>query len=85
MIRLASVAVFILLLLLTTVVQPATQELRPPRLGDDRLVGLKWTFVRIRYSSDPGRLQQFRQTYWSDPWIIDGPVAEQISLAGWRE
>ena len=77
MIRLASVAVFILLLLLTTVVQPATQELRPPRLGDDRLVGLKWTFVRIRYSSDPGRLQQFRQTYWSDPWIIDGPVAEQ--------
>ena len=77
MIRLVSVAAFILLLLLTTVVQPATQELRPPRLGDDRLVGLKWTFVRIRYSSDPGRLQQFRQTYWSDPWIIDGPVAEQ--------
>ena len=60
-----------------TLAQPAAQELRPPRLGDDRLVGLEWTFVRILYSSQPGHLRQFRQTYWSDPWAIDAPAAEQ--------
>ena len=75
MTRVAAAAAFILLL--TTLARPAAQELRPPRLGDDRLVGLEWTFVRIRYSSEPGRLQQFRQTYWSDPWAIDAPAAEQ--------
>ena len=41
------------------------------------LDGLEWTFVRIRYSSEAGRLEQFRRRYWSDPWAIDGPAAEQ--------
>ncbi len=47
-------------------------QLVPPALD-----GLDWTFVRIRYSSEPDRLEQFRQRYWSDPWAIDGPAAEQ--------
>jgi len=38
----------VLIVLLTIWAGPAAQELRPPRLGDDRLVGLEWTFVRIR-------------------------------------
>ena len=57
---------------------PLAQELAPPRFGnDDTLAGLEWTFVRIRYRSEAGRLEQFRRTYWSDPWSIDGPAAEQ--------
>ena len=50
----------------------------PPRFGDDDLfAGLEWTFVRIRYRSEANRLAQFRRMYWSDPWSIDGPAAEQ--------
>ena len=41
------------------------------------LDGLVWTFVRIRYSSEAERLEQFRRRYWSEPWAIDGPAAEQ--------
>ena len=56
----------------------ATQTLSPPRFGDDDLLaGLEWTFVRIRYFSEPNRLEQFRRQYWSDPWAIDAPAAEQ--------
>ena len=47
----------------------------PP--GNPRLGGLEWTFVRIRYASEAGRLEQFRRIYWSDPWAIDAPAAEQ--------
>ena len=53
------------------------QELLPPQFRDDRFVGLEWTFVRIKYSSEQTRLEQFRRTYRSDPWEIDSPVAEQ--------
>ena len=42
---------------------------------DGRFAGLEWTFVRIRYSS--WNTQGFRARYWSDPWAIDGPAAEQ--------
>jgi hypothetical protein len=42
---------------------------------DGRLAGLEWTFVRIRYSS--WNTEGFRARYWSDPWAIDGPAAEQ--------
>ena len=45
--------------------------------SDARLGGLEWTFVRIRYSSEANRLEQFRRIYWSDPWAIDAPAAEQ--------
>ena len=47
------------------------------RASDAVLAGLEWTFARIRYSSPPDRLADFRRTYWSDPWAIDGPAAEQ--------
>lgn len=55
----------------------AGARLQLPALADDRLAGLEWTFVRIRYSSPNDLLQQFRRTYWSDPWAIDAPAAEQ--------
>jgi len=55
----------------------AAQEIAPPRFGDDLLAGLEWTIVRIRYQSEANRLAQFRRTYWSDPWAIDAPAAEQ--------
>ncbi len=42
-----------------------------------QLDGLEWTFVRIRYSSWEDKLRAFRAQYWSDPWTIDGPAAEQ--------
>ena len=42
-----------------------------------QLDGLEWTFVRIRYSSWDEQLRAFRARYWSDPWAIDGPAAEQ--------
>ena len=42
-----------------------------------QLDGLEWTFVRIKYSSWEDQLQAFRARYWSDPWAIDGPAAEQ--------
>ena len=47
------------------------------RRSDTRLGGLEWTFVRIRYGSEANRLEQFRRIYWSDPWAIDAPAAEQ--------
>lgn len=45
------------------------------RAADSRFAGLEWTFVRIRYSS--WNTEGFRARYWSDPWAIDGPAAEQ--------
>ncbi|MBM62267.1 MAG: transmembrane prediction [Acidobacteria bacterium] len=42
-----------------------------------QLDGLEWTFVRIKYSSPEELLQPFRARYWSDPWVVDGPAAEQ--------
>jgi hypothetical protein len=47
-----------------------------PALPNDRLAGLQWTFVRIRYHSwsEEGRP---RMAYWEDPWAIDAPAAEQ--------
>ena len=46
-------------------------------VSSDRLAGLQWTFVRVRYHSSPEDLARFRRDYWSDPWAIDGPAAEQ--------
>lgn len=42
-----------------------------------QLDGLEWTFVRIQYTSPDDKLSAFRAQYWSDPWVIDGPAAEQ--------
>ena len=37
--------------------------------------GLRWRFARVQYSSH--NTDSFRARYWSDPWAIDGPAAEQ--------
>ena len=69
-----------------TVLGPATVIGQPPGsvitdIDSGRptaqLEGLEWTFVRIRYSSPDDKLGAFRAQYWSDPWVIDGPAAEQ--------
>ena len=46
-------------------------------LASEQLDGLDWTFVLIRYSSWEENLRVFRATYWTDPWAVDGPAAEQ--------
>ena len=43
----------------------------------DGLTGLEWRFVRIRYSTPPDQLAEFKRIYWVDPWEVDAPVAEQ--------
>jgi len=50
-----------------------------PAIGNDRFLGLKWTFARIKYSSweNEGGGNRGRLAYWDEPWAIDGPAAEQ--------
>jgi hypothetical protein len=52
-----------------------------PVVDGNKFAGLKWTFVRIHYSTydddggsgiGAGRLQ-----YWDEPWYIDAPAAEE--------
>lgn len=57
---------------------PAHAQLsQAPAVSGERFAGLEWTFVRIRYNTWAENLVQFRRTYWSDPWAIDAPAAEQ--------
>jgi hypothetical protein len=44
--------------------------------SDDRLAGLTWRFVRIHYhfTADGTGLEQ---DFYGEPWMIDGPAAEQ--------
>jgi hypothetical protein len=37
--------------------------------------GLRWRFTRIRYSAFD--VEAFKRRYWSEPWAIDAPAAEQ--------
>jgi hypothetical protein len=41
----------------------------------ERTLGLRWRFARVQYSAH--NTDSFRARYWSDPWAIDGPAAEQ--------
>jgi len=50
----------------------ATDAQRPP---DDRLAGLEWRFVRIKYPYDAGT--GVFQDFYGEPWAIDAPAAEQ--------
>jgi hypothetical protein len=43
--------------------------------GAERTLGLRWRFARVQYSAH--NTDSFRARYWSDPWAIDGPAAEQ--------
>ena len=65
------------LVTLCVVAQPHAQARQAPTVSGDRFAGLEWTFVRVRYGSWAENLVRFRRTYWSDPWAIDGPAAEQ--------
>jgi Domain of unknown function (DUF4159) len=54
-----------------------SQFARPPAQPDGgRLAGLRWTFVRIKYSANTAP-SRYRLEYWGEPWAIDGPAAEQ--------
>ncbi|MGE0123507.1 MAG: DUF4159 domain-containing protein [Vicinamibacterales bacterium] len=45
---------------------------------EDRLAGLQWTFVRVKYTPTTGDLaMRTRFGFWDDPWAIDAPAAEQ--------
>lgn len=55
----------------------ATAGAQVPLLSDARLAGLQWTFVRVRYYSTPEDVARTRRDFWSDPWAIDAPAAEQ--------
>src|SRR5215204_5655092 len=55
------------------VVRPADAQMAPG--AESRTLGLRWRFVRVQYSSH--NTDSFRARYWSDPWAIDGPAAEQ--------
>ena len=56
---------------------PVSAAQMPETLTDGgRLAGLRWTFVRIKYTANTpaGRM---RYEYWGEPWAIDAPAAEQ--------
>ena len=45
---------------------------------EDKLAGLQWTFVRVKYTPTTGDLaMRTRFGFWDDPWAIDAPAAEQ--------
>jgi hypothetical protein len=49
-----------------------------PVVDGSKFAGLKWTFVRIKYSSYENEGgQASRLAYWDEPWAIDAPAAEQ--------
>lgn len=60
---------------LTPSFAPADAQIDPAH--DNRFAGLQWTFVRIRYEAWTAQAAAFRRMYWSDPWAIDAPAAEQ--------
>jgi hypothetical protein len=49
---------------------PPPRAVAPP--GD-----LEWTFARVRYRAWPELEARYLRNYGSQPWLIDGPVAEQ--------
>jgi hypothetical protein len=55
------------------VVRPTDAQVRPGNA--EKTLGLRWRFARVQYSSH--NTDAFRARYWSDPWAIDGPAAEQ--------
>lgn len=56
-----------------SVVRPTDAQVRPG--SAEKTLGLRWRFARVQYSSH--NTDAFRARYWSDPWAIDGPAAEQ--------
>ncbi|MDP1570290.1 MAG: DUF4159 domain-containing protein [Vicinamibacterales bacterium] len=51
---------------------------QPGIFTDERFAGLQWTFVRVRYNSQPMDMGRGRRRgFWDDPWAIDAPAAEE--------
>jgi hypothetical protein len=57
-----------------------THALQLPVVDGSKFAGLKWTFVRIHYSTygedGEGGVGGARLQYWDEPWYIDAPAAE---------
>jgi hypothetical protein len=46
--------------------------------SDERFAGLQWTFVRVRYNTQPVEMRRGRgRGFWDEPWAIDAPAAEE--------
>jgi len=75
--RSRSVAVLAVLLGLAWLVSDLYAQ--APVIGGDKFLGLKWTFVRIKYGSaeTEGGARNTQLSYWDEPWAIDAPAAEQ--------
>lgn len=56
---------------------PTPADAQLPVQPDDRFAGLQWTFVRIKYNAWTLAAARFQREYWSEPWAIDAPAAEQ--------
>ena len=67
------------LLLASLGIIPALQpslDAQLPDAEDDRYAGLQWRFVRIKYHYTTEGTS-IPQDFYGDPWLIDGPAAEQ--------
>ena len=82
--RRASVPVVAAAVALIALVVPAVSSLAREAVAqagvfrEERLAGLQWTFVRVKYTPTTGDLaMRTRFGFWDDPWAIDAPAAEQ--------
>ena len=82
--RRASVSVLAAAVALAALVVPAVSSLAREAVAqagvfrEERLAGLQWTFVRVKYTPTTGDLaMRTRFGFWDDPWAIDAPAAEQ--------
>ena len=73
--RLAAIAALLALLpSIWTAAEAAGAQIAPG--PDQRFAGLRWTFVRIKYTSHMVLPRSYRPE-WGEPWAIDAPAAEQ--------
>ena len=73
--RIGGVVVAAAVLALTPPLQPRL-DAQLPSMSDDRLAGLQWRFVRIRYHYVTEGTS-VSQEFYGEPWAIDAPAAEQ--------
>src|SRR6185295_5915608 len=73
--RTRTIAAIVLAFTLLPALQPPVRA-QLPTSGDERFAGLQWRFVRIKYhyTTEGTRIQQ---DFYGEPWLIDGPAAEQ--------
>jgi hypothetical protein len=71
-----SVAVLLALALALVGSLPPVVSAQLPDAPDDRFAGLQWRFVRIKYHYVTEGTD-VAQEFYGEPWLIDGPAAEQ--------